>query len=183
MAPSLPHYTQVKAANRKEEPIYTNLFECTFQLPPSVGDGDILTQSAKSVGLPTHPEVGTVVQNFKHSQRTYLTFPSETGFSTDVVFNVNLNENNSPYVFAKLDELYNLSYNPATGETALKQDYAFTLSVDVHNKVGEVLRRVVMKDCKLTNLTDMELDWTDADSIFEVTASIHCDHYDDAIVQ
>lgn len=180
---TLPHYSSVKAANRKEEPIYMNLFEVTFQLPSSLDGGETLTQSAKSVGLPTHPEIGTAQQSYKYSKRTYLTFPTETGFQTDVIFNVNLNENNSPYVFAKLDELYKLGYNPATGETALKQDYAFTTTVDVHNKVGEVLRRVTMKDCKLTSLSQMDLDWDSGDTLFEVTASIQCDFYDDAIVR
>lgn len=177
----LPHYSQLKAAQNKEEPIYLNLFEVRFQLPSSINGGETLHQSAKAVGLPTHPELETVQQRYKFSTRTYVSFPTETTVQFDVVFNVNVDDNNSPYNFKSIVDLYKLAYNPATGETARKQDTVSTITVDVHNKIGEIIRRVVYKDAQIMNISDMELDWENGEP-FEFTATFTCDNWDDLII-
>lgn len=179
---TLPHYSQIKAAVAREEPVYNNLFDITFQLPASISNGEILTQSANSVTLPGGPEIGTVTQQYKYTKRTYLTFPQNTTFDTEIKFNVNLNETNSPYVFKKLMELYKLGFNPATGETSLKQDYSFTMTVDAHNKIGEIYRRVVFKDCIVKSVSTQSLSWADTDSIFEASLSVLANYWEDAIV-
>ena len=177
----LPHYSKVKAAQNKEEPVYSNLFGVQFQLPPSINGGDVLHQFAKNVTLPTHPEIQRQEQRYKHSTRTYLTMPESTSVDFEINFDVNLNENNSPYTFKTLVDLYKLAYNPATGETAPKADLATTITVDVHNKVGEIVRRVIYKDAQIYNVSDQELDWENTE-LFDFTASFVSDNWDDLII-
>ena len=177
----LPHYTQIRAANKKEEPVYMNLFDVTFQLPPSISNGDVLTQACSKISLPTNPTVETVQQQYKFVKRSYLTFPTDTGGETEMTFLVNLDESNSPYVYKMLDQLYKIAYNQETGETGLKVDYAFEMIVDVHNKRGDLIRRVILKDCMMKDINSWEMSWDTGESIFEATVNIRFDDWDDLL--
>lgn len=178
---ALPHYTNVKPAQNLEEPLYLNLFDVQFQLPPAINGGETLTTFAKTVNLPLHPALEEVVQRYKYSTRSYTSFPADTSAEFSITFNVNVNDANSAYVFKTLTELYKLSFNPATGEMTRKIDHVATITVDIHNKLGEILRRVVLKDCELRGIDEMSLDWESADA-FEVSTTWKTDHWDDLIV-
>lgn len=178
---TLPHFNTVKAAQNLEEPVYLGLFDIQFQLPPAVNGGEILYQNATGVELPPMPELEMVEQNYKYSKRRYAGLPDGFTHDFDIEFNVNLNDGNSPYVFKTLQDWYKLTFNPATGEVTRKIDHVGTITVDVHTKDGEIIRRVVFKDVEIVSLTDMTLEWG-SNEIFSVTGSFRSDHWDDLLV-
>ena len=147
----LPHYTSSKAAVNKFEPIFTNQFEVLISPPAAVvapqgnpNNGNILLEHVKSVeGLGVDQNPGETFQQYKNAKRYYAgAKPQQTGFDLGINFEVNLDENNSMYVFKTMRQWADLIYNPLTGALGLKKDYTGTIVISVFNKAGDVHRRI-----------------------------------------
>lgn len=184
----LPHYTSSKAAVNKYEPIYTNQFEVVITPPASIvppqgnpNNGNILLEHVKSVeGLGVDQNPGEITQQYKNAKRYYSgAKPGQTGFDLTINFEVNLDENNSMYVFKTMRQWADLIYNPLTGALGLKKDYTGTIVISVFNKAGDVFRRITCKDCFImSNLSTMELNYTNT-QIWPLRVQWAVDYFDD----
>jgi len=107
----LPHYTSSKASVNKYEPIFLNQFEVTITPPTAIpvqagnpGAANILLEQVTRVsGLQVDQNAGEITQQYKFAKRYYSgAAPQRTGLDVDIEFEINLNENNSMYVFKTL---------------------------------------------------------------------------------
>jgi hypothetical protein len=187
----LPHYTTAKASINKFEPIFTNQFEVLI-LPPTAitvpqgnpNNGNILLEQVKSIsGLAVDQNPQEITQQYKNAKRYYSgARPAKTGIDLTVVFEVNLDDNNSMYNFKVMRQWADLIYNPLTGAMGLKKDYCGTMVISVFNKAGDVFRRITAKDCFISQpLTAMELNYT-SQNLYTLTTNWASDYFDDVFI-
>ena len=128
----LPHYSSSKASVNKFEPVFLNQFEVTISPPVGVisvqgnpGSGNILLEQVTNIsGLQVDQNAGEITQQYKFAKRYYAgAAPQRTGLDVTTSFEVNLDDNNSMYVFKILRQWSDLIYNPITGAMGLKKDY------------------------------------------------------------
>jgi hypothetical protein len=187
----LPHYTSSKASINKFEPVYLNQFEVTITPPTAVvppqgnpGNGNILLEHVTRVsGLQVDQNPGEITQQFKFAKRYYSgAAPSTTGLDVTIDFEVNLDDNNSMYVFRILRQWSDLIYNPLTGAMGVKANYTGNILINVFNKEGDVYRRINLRDCfPMTPITDMALNYTQM-SIYKLTLQWAVDYFDDVFI-
>ena len=162
----LSHFSNSLSSINRLEPVYLNQFEVTIIPPAAVAGGEILLQHVSKVsGLSLDKNPGLATQKFKFAKRNYAgAKPDQTYFDLSVSFSVNLNDDNSMYVFKTLRQWSDLIYNPLTGAMGLKKDYVGTVVVNIFNKQGDVFRRITCKDCFLTKpISPMNLNYTSTD--------------------
>lgn len=187
----LPHYTSSKASINKFEPVFLNQFEVSISPPPAVpvqagnpGSGNILLEQVTRVsGLQVDQNPGEVTQQYKFAKRYYSgAAPAKTGLDVDIEFEVNLDDNNSMYVFKILRQWSDLIYNPITGAMGLKTNYTGNILINVFNKQGDVYRRVNLKDCfPITPITEMALNYTQT-GIYKLNVTWAVDYFDDIFI-
>lgn len=175
----LPHYNNSKAAVNKYEPVTQNMFEVTLFTPDGDDSGLLLEHITHISGLNMDQSWEQVEQKYKYAKRTYAGVPDETGLDVDIDFTLNLNDANENYIYNMLRRWRNKVWNPLTGEMGLKRDYCGSALVVMHNRVGDVYRRIVLKDVwpkgELLNL-DLNYETTEATTL---TLHLRCDHWDD----
>jgi hypothetical protein len=177
----LSHYQNSLSAINKFEPVYLNQFEVTVIPPSAVAGGEILLQQVTKVGgLTLDKNPGLVTQKYKFAKRNYAgAKPDNTYLDLSLSFTVNLNDDNSMYVFKTLRQWSDLIYNPLTGAMGLKNDYTGTIVVSIFNKQGDVFRRIRIPSCFIsTAINDMQLDYENP-AIYTVSTSWICDYWED----
>lgn len=187
----LPHYSSSKASISKYEPIFLNQFEVLITPPTGVsvpqgnpGSGNILLEHVKKVsGLQVDQNPGEVTQQFKFAKRYYSgAAPAKTGLDVDIEFEVNLDDNNSMYVFKILRQWSDLVYNPITGAMGLKTNYTGNMLLSVFNKAGDVFRRINLKDCfPMSPIPEMGLNYTQT-GIFTINVTWAVDYFEDTFI-
>jgi len=148
----LSHYQNSLSSVNRFEPVYLNQFEVNIIPPAAIAGGPILLQHVTKVsGLALDKNPGTTSQKFKFAKRNYAgAKPEQTYMDLSFTFSVNLNDQNSMYVFKTLRQWSDLIYNPLTGAMGLKNDYVGTIVVSIFNK-----------DCfPLKALSPMNLNYT-----------------------
>jgi hypothetical protein len=174
----LPHYSNSQASTEAYEPLYLNQFEVVITPPSAVTqDAAILLEHVKNVsGLPEITPVGTVEQFYKFAKRTYAAArPEDTTAQIEIEFEVNLDEDNSPYVYNILREWANIIFDPLTGAQGLKRNYTGEMYVAIFNKRGNIYREFRFKPVFLiNNFNEMELDYV-SDDIYRLTATFQAD--------
>lgn len=159
----LSHYSNSSAATNKFEPVFLNQFEVTIIPPAGVGGGNLLLEEVRSVGgFALDKTPAPIDQKYKFAKRNYAgAKPGNTFMDLSLSFNVNLDDDNSMYVFKTLRQWSDLIYNPLTGAQGLKVDYTGTIVISIFNKQGDVFRRITCKDCfPVKPLQAMELGYT-----------------------
>ena len=187
----LPHYTSSKASVNKFEPIFLNQFEVTITPPTAIpvqagnpGAANILLEQVTRVsGLQVDQNAGEITQQYKFAKRYYSgAAPQRTGLDVDIEFEINLNENNSMYVFKTLRQWSDLIYNPLTGAMGLKKDYTGNILVNVFNKQGDIFRKINLRDCfPMTPIPEMALNYTQT-SIYKLNLIWAVDYFDDVFI-
>ena len=180
----LSHYQNSLSSINKFEPVYLNQFEVTIIPPSAVAGGPILLQHVTKVGgLALDKNPGTVSQKFKFAKRNYAgAKPEQTYMDLSLSFTVNLNDQNSMYVFKTLRQWSDLIYNPLTGAMGIKNDYVGSISISVFNKHGDVFRRIRIPSCFISEaINSMELDYENP-SIYTITTSWVCDYWEDLFI-
>jgi hypothetical protein len=187
----LPHYTSSKASVNKFEPVFLNQFEVIISPPAAVvppqgnpGNGNILLEQVKSVsGLQVDQNPGEITQQFKFAKRYYAgPAPANTGLDLSISFEVNLDDNNSMYVFKILRQWSDLIYNPLTGAMGIKTNYTGNILINVFNKSGDVYRRINLRDCfPMTPIDEMALNYVQG-SIYSLTMQWAVDYFDDTFI-
>lgn len=171
---NLPHYKNSKASVNKWEFVAGNQFEVTILPPPGVGGGELLLEHVRTVGgIETDLGQEAVEQEFKTAKRSHLsTVPTNTVVDLAINFTMNLNDDNSNYVYDTLKAWKNIGYNPLTGEMGLKKDYADAkIIVTMYNRVGAIHWQRTFHDCFINgNLPELPLDYTNGEPLeMEVT--------------
>jgi len=187
----LSHFTTSKASMEKFEPVFLNQFEITITPPAAVsvpqgnpGSGNILLEQVKSIqGLQVDQNPGEITQQFKFAKRYYAgAAPSTTGLDVTLNFEVNLDNNNSMFVFKVLRQWSDLIYNPLTGAMGLKKDYTGNMLIKVFDKTGSIFRKIILKDAfPMTPINEMNLDYTQM-TIFDLNLTWAVDHFEDQFI-
>lgn len=192
----LGHFTNVQTAINMWEPIYKNLFEVSIELPLAIqanlpGIKAILLENATNVQLPTYPKIDSAEQRYKYTTRLYPKFPGSTSLVDQTIkFNLNqwapVPQNQSGNisgrvpVFRALKDWYDMVWNNETGQLNYKGNLISQVVIDMHDKEGLVIRRVIWHNAFITSLSgwDGELDWSTPD-IISMTATFSCDYWED----
>lgn len=187
----LPHFSSSKASVNKFEPVFLNQFEVTISPPAGVisvqgnpGSGNILLEQVTNIsGLQVDQSAGEITQQYKFAKRYYSgAAPQRTGLDVSISFEVNLDDNNSMYVFKTLRQWSDLIYNPITGAMGLKKDYTGNILINVFNKQGDIFRKINLRDCFLmTPITEMALNYTQT-SIYKIDVQWAVDYFEDIFI-
>ena len=141
----LPHYKNSRAAIQNFEPLYFAHFEVILTPPPAVANWDLVMENVKKVGgLDTNKLPDKTTQLYKGQTRTFAGGSIAGANSIDITldFEVNLNDNNSAYVFKALRQWCDIIYDPLTGRQGLKKDYiGGPMVVSWFNKQGDIHRQ------------------------------------------
>lgn len=179
----LAHFTNIDSHNKLWEPVHKNLFEVNFTLPPSIqGDENLLLENAISVSLPNYPALPTASQRFKYSTRLFVMMPESTSKpDLTISFNLLKDDNHQIFVFRKLKDWYDLSWNNETGELNYKASTVGTITVNVHDKDGIIIRRVIYHNAVCTAFSAFEeLNWDDTGSLMgPLSVTFAADYWED----
>lgn len=154
----LPHITNSRAGVNRQDPVYKNKFELYFTIPTALqnefqSDVAVLTEQVQKVsGLNTLDRgVEKGEQKFLGTTRTYLNSGKDsTSHEISVELALNFRNRTDNYIYRLFKAWNDLTYNEATGETTLKQDYvADYLRLYVGNRAGDVWRDITFKDVML----------------------------------
>lgn len=141
----LPHYRNSQAAMSKFEPLYNAQFEILCTPPPAVGGWDLVMEQVLQVaGIDTNKQPATIVQKYKSASRSFAGgMVDATTCDIVIDFEVNLDDNNSAYVYKALRKWSDLIYDPLTGRMGLKRDYVGgPMIINYFNKAGDIYRQV-----------------------------------------
>jgi hypothetical protein len=192
---ALPHFTQLQMTgspggpgSRPQEPVYLNLFECTFVLPTIVaarygtdaGPG-LLLQQATKVTFDVTPQLETAEQKFKYSSRAFMKTPSKTTTDLTMGFNVNVNDTGSMETWNILKSWYDLVWNSQNGYLHYKADIVGTIIVNQHDKKGVVLRRLTFQNCQIKSVGNPALDWSQGE-IWNFDSTFVADYWIDEYI-
>lgn len=183
----LPHFRNIQTANTLYEPIYTNLFEVNISLPPlvetnSTANTQLLLENATNIKLDLTTKIGEAIQKFKYSTRVYAATPglAEGTKEFEIKFNMNQNEEKAVETWVLLKRWYDLAWNSQTGELHYKSDMIGQISANIHDRTGEVIRRVDFINCQMYGLTGgWDLDFAQNTGIQSCGANWVCDYWID----
>jgi hypothetical protein len=181
---ALPHFTQIQSHRDKWEPVYTNLFEITFTLPSALStrSNTLLLENATSISLPTQPAVSPHTQKFKFSTRKFVGHPTSTSMENITIkFNMNQDDKKSVFVWNTLKAWYDLVWNNETGETQYKKNIVGEITVNQHDRKGEIIRRVTMYNVQILSVGEQQLAW-ESDGIATVDGTFMCDYWQDLYI-
>lgn len=178
----LPHWNNSQAARNYYEPLFKNQFEVIITPPSAITDNvNLLVEHVIKVsGIPEKAGSGALVkQYYKFAERTFVGgFPGETSFDLTLDFEVNLNEDNSMYVYNTIRAWADLIYDPLNGRQGLKKDYVGEIYVGVFNKAGEIYREFRFKPAYLSAaLPAMDLGYVENDVYRMTGVKFRCDSY------
>ncbi len=173
----LPHIQNSTAGVNRQDPVYKNKFEVYFTIPAALQsefnqtEVAVLTEQVQKVsGLGSlNKGVDKGEQKFLGTTRTYLNSSLDTT-SHEITVEIALNFRNRTdnYIYRLLKAWNALSYDIATGETSLKQDYtADYMRIVVGNRAGEIWRDITYKDIIMFGGIegDDELDYNSTDVV------------------
>jgi hypothetical protein len=181
---ALPHFRNLVSTNTQWEPIYSNLFEIVVTLPSIIettSAQQILLENATKIdGLEKlTPMLDQGEQRFKYSQRGYLRTPKQTDVDFGITFNINQNQNKSVETWTHLKRWYDLIWNSQTGELHYKRDYIGGVTLHIHDRTGEVVRRIDYVNTWIKGISELNFEWGNTDIIKEVNASFIADYWID----
>lgn len=181
---ALPHFRNLISTNTAWEPIYQNLYEVVVSLPPVIetsGSTQILLENAIKVnGVPgVTKELARSDQQFKYSHRRFLQTPSDTHLKFDIDFNINQTDAKTVETWAHMKRWYDLIWNSQTGELHYKQDYIGQLIVHIHDRTGEVIRRLDFVNTFVQGVQGWDFTWESTEIIKSVNTKFICDYWID----
>jgi len=179
----LPHFRNIQTATSLYEPIYKNLFEISISLPPiietnSTENTRLLLENATDIKLDLTSQTGEAIQKFKYSDRVYAVTPTTTLKEFSINFNMNQNEKKAVETWVLLKRWYDLAWNSQTGELHYKSDMIGQITAHIHDRTGEVIRRVDFVNCQMQDLTEgWDLKFDDSEGIQSFTAHWVADYW------
>jgi len=182
----LPHYRNSQAAMSKFEPLYIAQFEILLTPPPAVGGWDLVMEQVLKVdGIEVNKQPAKITQSYKSAKRTFAGgMVDDTTVEVGIDFEVNLDDNNSAYVYKALRKWTDLIYDPLTGRMGLKRDYVGgPMIINYFNKAGDIYRQVRFASVfPVTPLPTMETDYNGND-IYRITGfKLNADFWEETIL-
>lgn len=182
----LPHYKNSKASTNNWEPLYSAHYEIILTPPPSIANWDIVMENVKKIsGLETDKMPEVVEQHYKNAKRRFAGgIVEDTGITIDLEFEVNLNDNNSAYVYKALRQWCDIIYDPLTGRMGLKKDYiGGPMVVSAFNKAGDIYRQWKFPTVfPITSITPMEFEYG-SNEIFSISGfQLAADYWEETIL-
>lgn len=175
----LPHWDNSRAATNYYEPVFLNQFEVIITPPAAIAENvDLLVEHVMTIdGLPELTGTDVITQTYKFAKRSYASgVPKDTIADLNIKFSVNLNEENNMYIYNILRGWADLAYDPLTGRQGLKRDYYGEIYVAIFNKAGDIFREFRFTPVIPNGpLTDMKLDYTQGQNVYEITAKFRAD--------
>lgn len=183
----LPHYKNSKAGMEQFEPVYMNLFQVSLIPPPGVTIWDkelIIENVIKVTGMATDKLPETIIQQtFKGHKRSYAgSLVGATHVDVTIEFEVNVNNDNSMYVYKALRRWSDLVYDPLTGAMTPKLSYASKqslLTVHLYKKNGDIIRTWIYPSVFPSQaLAEMPLDYG-SQTNYKATMKFRADYWED----
>lgn len=182
----LPHYKNSIAGMEQYEPVYQNLFQISIIPPPGVTiwDKELIIENVIDVkGLAVEQLPKEVQQTFKGHKRTYAgSVVDQTSIDIVINFEVNLNNDNSMYVYKALRRWCDLVRDPLTGAMTPKLTYASKqslMTIHLYKKNGDIIRTWIFPSIFPNKpLPEMNLDYTKQE-VYKATMSFRSDYWED----
>jgi hypothetical protein len=182
----LPHYRNSQAAMAKYEPLYNAQFEVLLTPPPAVGGWDLVMEQVLKVdGVDINKLPEVVEQKYKSAKRSFAGGMNDnTTVDVSLTFEVNLDDNNSAYVYKALRKWTDLIYDPLTGRMGLKRDYTGgPMIINYFNKAGDIYRQVRFASVfPITPLPVIGSDFNDNDIYRIDTFTFRADYWEETIL-
>ena len=149
----------------KHEPVYLTKFVTTWILPTplqSLYGAEVIVEQIKKIdGLDFDKIPSAVDQAYRFHKRKYAGSVVDTSVELSMDFEVNVDESNRMYPYNIFKAWGKLQYDFMTGNMSLKKDYTGSVTIEIHNKVGTVLRNIYVPVIFIAgNLNAMSLDYT-----------------------
>lgn len=170
----------------KYEPLYNAQFEVLLTPPPSVGGWDLVMEQVTQIGaLEVNKMPGLVEQKYKSAKRSFAAgMTDDTTVDISIDFEVNLDDNNSAYVYKTLRKWCDLIYDPLTGRMGVKKDYVGgPMIVNMFNKKGDIYRQLRFASVfPMTKLPAQTLNFSDPE-IYRITGfQFRADYWEETIL-
>lgn len=180
------HFKNSRASVRQDEPVYLTKFITTWVLPAPLQakyGGEVVMEQIKKVGgLSTDKLPETVEQFYRFHKRRFAGSVVETNIDLEMTFEVNVDENNVMYPYNIFKDWMRLIYDPHTGFQSLKRDYTGSLTVEIHNKVGDVLKNTYFPLIfPITPANPFELEYNN-EAIYELAMTFAGENPTDLII-
>ena len=182
----LPHYRNSKAAMAQYEPVYMAQFEVTLQPPAAVTGWTLVMENVLKVGgVDVNRLPAVVEQKYKSAKRSFAGGMNDnTTVDITLDFEVNLDDNNSAYVYKALRKWCDLIYDPLTGRMGLKRDYTGgPMIINYFNKAGDIYRQVRFASVfPTTPLPKIDSDFNNNDVYRLAGFTLRADYWEETIL-
>ena len=169
------------------EPVYLNLFQVSLIPPPgiTVWDKELIIEnviSVKQMNVEKMPNP-LITQTFKGHKRSYAgSLVTDTFVDVQIDFEVNVNNDNSMYVYKSLRRWSDLVYDPLTGAMTPKLSYASKqslLTVHLYKKNGDIIRTWIYPSVFPSKaLGQMDLDYAQQTN-YKASITFRSDYWED----
>ena len=189
----LPHYTQLDTrfgginVPVPLEPVWVNLFECSFVLPTILqaqgrNAAILMPQAVKVTGLDLTQDLDEAEQRYKYSTRVFLGMPKKTHVNFDIEFQINVTKKGQMEAWNTLKAWYDLSWNSQDGTLHYKSDVVGASILNQHDKKGYILRRVTLQNTQLKGVTTPEFNWSETTTLVTANAKFVADYFVDEYI-
>lgn len=183
---ALPHFTNINTGLKLTEVVYKNLFEVQIILPEVLQGiykdySVVLLENTTSFQLPQYQQLGVQKQRFKYSTRLFLNTPESTSVEDlKLTFNMNVNDKKQIETWNVMKTWYDLAWNNENGTVNYKKNMVGTIVGYIHDKEGEILRRVTYHNCqpKMIAGWDGDIQWDQTD-IASINMTFVSDYWED----
>lgn len=187
----LSHFRNSRAAQELFEPVYQNLFTVQITLPPKMGvtpeTTNLMLEGITNIGgLQSHSfPTNLAEQKFKWASRRFAgAKPEKTTMDVTFDFEVNVDTTPSAYTIKTLRKWCDLVYDPLTGRTGLKADYANASAIiTLYDRGARPFWQWKLHYVfPMTGIPEVPLDYNN-EEMFKVTGfTLACDFWDETII-
>ncbi len=177
---ALSHIQNSKAGRDLHEPVTGNLFRITMIPPKGVINSEILTEAVLSVSGWKKPGPENIQQQFQTSRRNSASSDVDQTQKLAIVFQLNLDQQNSYYIYNILSSWKNKVYNDTTGEEGRKIDYFGKMIIESYNRAGFIFwTRTLHNIWPVGGFEGLENDYTQGEAQ-KLTTNWISDYYTEA---
>lgn len=143
------HFSNSRVNTSNDDPVFLSLFMAQFVLPPPLrakyGTKLLVEQMTKISGFDVDKMPDTVEQTYRNSKRRFAGAVIDTNIDFDTTFEVNVDEQGVMYPLNVIKDWCALIWNNNNAAQSLKRDYVGSIVIQIHNKAGQVIRKLEAK--------------------------------------
>lgn len=186
----LPHHRNSRTSTSNYEPMYLANFEVILTPPPAVAGWDLVMENVTKIGGLETNKMPEVVddQQFKGNARSFAggTIAGNNTVDLTLDFEVNLNDNNSAFVYKALKQWTDIIYDPLTGRRGLKKDYlGGPMVISMFNNEGDIFMQWKFPEVFPTSAAELDIgDLSyDENGIFKIEGfTLRADYFEHTIL-